>query len=80
MKMSSTNTRRYLQKLTIGDFKFESVGSFTYLGSVVSNECKMWTDVNSNIMKAGHAYKHTNSSDQNSCLKTLHENYEYINL
>lgn len=73
--MSSANTRRYLQKLIIGDFKFESVDSFTYLGSVVSNESKMCTDVNSKIMKACHAYKRTNSSDQNSCLKTLNENY-----
>jgi len=60
MKMSSTNTRRYFQKLTIGDFIFESDDSFTYFGSVVSNESKMWTDVNSKIMKASHAYKHTN--------------------
>ena len=37
MKMSSINAGRYLQKLTIGDFKFESVDSFTYLRSVVSN-------------------------------------------
>jgi len=43
MKMSSKNTRKYLQKLTVGYFKFESVDSFTYLGSV---ESKMWTDVN----------------------------------
>jgi len=61
--MSSTNTRRYLQKLTIGDFKFESVDSFTYLESVVSNENKMWTDINSKIIIANPAYKHTNSSD-----------------
>jgi len=63
MKMSSKNTRRYLKKQTIGDFKFESVDSFTYLGSVVSNESKMWTDVNSKIKKASHACKHTYSSD-----------------
>ena len=61
--MSSKNTKRYLQKLTIGDFKFESVDSFTYLESVVSNESKMRTDVNSKIMKASHACKHIYSSD-----------------
>jgi hypothetical protein len=52
-----------LQKLTIGDFKFESVDSFTYLESVVSNENKTWTDIISKIIIASPAYKHTNSSD-----------------
>ena len=34
IKTSSTQARRYLQNLTIGDFKFEGADSFTYLGSV----------------------------------------------
>jgi hypothetical protein len=41
MKMSSTQARRYLQNLIIGDFNFEGVESFTYLGSVIDNGNKM---------------------------------------
>jgi hypothetical protein len=73
--MSPTQVKRYLYDTVINDFKFEGTDSFTYLGSVASIESKMWTDVNSKIMKASHAYKHTNSSDRNSCLRTLNENY-----
>jgi hypothetical protein len=57
MKVSCTKVRRYLQNLTIGDFKFEGVvDSFTYFGSVLNNENKISTDVRSNIMVANHAY------------------------
>jgi hypothetical protein len=40
MKMSSKQTRRYPRDLTIGDFKFEGLVRFTYLGSVANNENK----------------------------------------
>jgi hypothetical protein len=56
MKMSSTQARRYLQNLTIGDFNFEGVESFTYLGSVIDNGNKMWKDIHCKIMRANSAY------------------------
>jgi hypothetical protein len=56
LKMSSTRERRYLQNLIIGDFNFEGVESFTYLGSVTDNGNKMWKDIHSTIMTANHAY------------------------
>jgi len=34
IKTSSTQSRRHLQNLTTGDFKFEGADSFKYLGSV----------------------------------------------
>jgi hypothetical protein len=56
MKMSSTQVKRYCQNLIIGDFNFEGVDSFIYLGSVVNNGNKMWADIHSKIMTANHAY------------------------
>jgi hypothetical protein len=56
MKMSSTQARRYLQNIIIGDFNFEGVESFTHLGSVIDNRNKMWNDIHSIIMTANHAY------------------------
>jgi hypothetical protein len=40
----------------IGDFNFDGVNSFTYLGSVVNNENKMWADIHPKIMTANRAY------------------------
>jgi hypothetical protein len=54
--MSSTQARRYLQNLIIGDFNFEGVESFTYLESVVDNGNKMCKDIHSKIMTANRAY------------------------
>jgi sorting nexin-29 len=56
MEMSSTQARRYCKNLIIGDFNFEGVDSFIYLGSVVNNENKMWADIHSKIMTANRAY------------------------
>jgi hypothetical protein len=56
MKMSCRQARRYCQNLIIGDFNFEGVDSFTYLGSVVNNENKIWADVHSKIITAYSAY------------------------
>jgi hypothetical protein len=42
--------------LIIGDFNFEGVGSFAYLGSVIENGNKMWKDIHSKIMTANRAY------------------------
>jgi sorting nexin-29 len=57
MKLSFTQTRRYLQNLIIiGDFNFEGVDSFTYLGSVIDNGNKMWKDIHSKIITANRAY------------------------
>jgi hypothetical protein len=56
MKMSSTRARSYLQNLIIGDFNFEGVDSFIYLGSVVDNENKMWKDIHCKIMTANRVY------------------------
>jgi hypothetical protein len=56
MKMSSTQARRYRQNLIIDDFNFEGVDSFTYLGSAVNNENKMWADIHSKLMTAKCAY------------------------
>jgi hypothetical protein len=56
MKMSSTQARRYLQNLIIGDFNFEGVESFTYLGSVIDNGNKMWKDIHYKMMTANRAY------------------------
>jgi hypothetical protein len=56
MKMYSTQARRCHQNLIIEDFKFEGFDSFTYLGSVVNNDIKMWADVHSKIMTANRAY------------------------
>jgi hypothetical protein len=56
MKMSSTQARRYLQNLIIGDFHFEGVDSFTYLGSVIDNVNKLSKDIHSKIMTANRAY------------------------
>jgi hypothetical protein len=44
-KMSSIQARRYLQNRIIGDFNFEGVDSFTYLGSIIDNGNKMWKDI-----------------------------------
>jgi hypothetical protein len=46
---SLVEARRYLQNMIIGDFNFEGVVSFTYLGSVIDNGNKMWKDIHSNI-------------------------------
>jgi hypothetical protein len=54
--MSSTQARRYLQNLIIGDFNLEGVGSFTYLGSVTDSGNKMWKDIHSVTMTANRAY------------------------
>jgi hypothetical protein len=56
MKISYTQARRYLQNLIIGDFNFEGVKSFTYLGSVIDNGNKMWKEIHSKIMTAIRAY------------------------
>jgi hypothetical protein len=56
MKMSTTQAIRCRQNLRISDFNFEGVDSFIYLGSVVNNENKMWTDIHSKIMTANRAY------------------------
>jgi hypothetical protein len=56
MKMSSTQARRYCQNPIIGDFNFEGVDSFTYLGSAVNNENKIWADIHSKIIRASCAY------------------------
>jgi hypothetical protein len=53
MKISSTQARIYL---IIGDFNFEGVESFTYLGSVINNGHKMWKDIHSKNMTANRAY------------------------
>jgi len=52
MKMSSTQARRYFQNLTTGNFKLEHVDSIIYMGSVVNNENKLWTDLHSKTMTA----------------------------
>jgi hypothetical protein len=41
--MSLTHVKRYLQDITVDDFKFKGVDSFTYLGSVLGKGNKMWT-------------------------------------
>jgi hypothetical protein len=75
MKMSCTQARRYLQNLIIGDFNFEGVDSFTYLGSVINNGNNMWKDIHSKITTANRAYsahiKHfrSKSLSQNTKLK-----------
>ena len=56
MKITSIQARRYLQNLTICDFKFEGVNSYTRLGSVVNSENKMWSDFHSKIITANQAY------------------------
>jgi hypothetical protein len=56
MKMSCTQARRCLQNLIIGDFNFEGVESFAYLGSVIDNGNKMWKDIHFKIMTANRAY------------------------
>jgi hypothetical protein len=48
MKVSSTKAR-YLQNLTVDDFKFEGVDSFRYLGSIINNENKMSADTHSKL-------------------------------
>jgi hypothetical protein len=54
--MSSIQARRYLQNLIIGDFNFEGVESYTYLGSVIDNGNKMRKNIHSKIMTANLAY------------------------
>jgi hypothetical protein len=54
--MPSTQARRYLQNLTTGNFNFEEVESFTYLGSVIDNGNKMWKDTHSKIMTENRAH------------------------
>jgi hypothetical protein len=54
--MSSTQARRYLQNLIIGDFNFEGVDSFTYQGSDIDNGNKMWKDIHSKTMTENRAY------------------------
>jgi hypothetical protein len=53
-KMSSTQARRYLQHLKTGDFKFEDINSFTYLGSVVNNENKCVDLLQNHVRKIAH--------------------------
>jgi hypothetical protein len=40
----------------VGDFNFEGVDSFTYLGSVIDNGNKMCKDIHSKILTSNHAY------------------------
>lgn len=49
---SQRSSISYLQYVVIGDFKFERIDSFTYLGSVLDNGNKMWTDIRPKIMAA----------------------------
>jgi hypothetical protein len=72
IKTSSTQARRYFQNLAIGDFKFESGNSFTYLGSDVNNENKMWTFTTpKSLQQIKHTQHILNSSGPNSCPEIL---------
>ena len=41
--MSLIHLKRHLQDITVDDFIFKGVDSFTYLGSVLGNGNKVWT-------------------------------------
>jgi hypothetical protein len=71
MKISSIQARRYLQNLIIGDFNFEGVDNFTYLGSIIDNGNKMWKDIHSKIDSKLHVQHILNFSGLNFCPETL---------
>jgi hypothetical protein len=54
--LSKQYTLKYLQEILIDDFKFQALHSFTYVGSVLDNGNKMWTDSHSIITTANCAH------------------------
>ena len=59
--MSPTQIKRYLYDTVIDDFKFEGLGSFRHLGSVLRKGNKARTDTLSTIITAHRAHSAFNT-------------------
>lgn len=56
VKLSTAETRRKIQNITIGEYCFEGVKEFVYFGSSLNNSTNMTEEIKRRIMASSRAY------------------------